>query len=113
MLLVVPVTDYELISAAAKPRSRDTGLSQPDRTCTLVGISLLKLYSNEVNGLGPGPLWRSSTVVVMHWEGTETKPSTTLKLSTPFSKPVLGLYSTCFGYTCLTNLILFLILCLS
>jgi hypothetical protein len=32
------------------------GLSQPDLTSRLVGISLLKLYSNEATGLGPRPL---------------------------------------------------------
>jgi hypothetical protein len=37
-------------------------LSQPDRTGMLVAISLLKLYSNEVISLGPGPLRRGDAL---------------------------------------------------
>jgi hypothetical protein len=54
------------------------GLSQPDCAGTLVAISLLKLYSNEVIYLGPGPLQRSGTVAATHWKGRETNPSTKL-----------------------------------
>jgi hypothetical protein len=66
MLLLVPVTDCELISSTVKPGSRDTRLSQPDRTGMLVAISLLKLYSNEVIGLGPRLLWHGGSVAVTH-----------------------------------------------
>jgi hypothetical protein len=51
MALVEPVTDCELIVAAAEPGSRDTKLSHPGCNGKLVGASLLKLYSNEVVGL--------------------------------------------------------------
>jgi hypothetical protein len=37
-------------------------MSQPDRTGMLVVISLLKLYSNEVIGLGPRPLRRGDAL---------------------------------------------------
>jgi hypothetical protein len=58
MLLVVPAADCELIVAAAELGSRDTRLSQPNRTGRLVGISLIKLYSNEVTGLSrTSPVW--------------------------------------------------------
>jgi hypothetical protein len=66
MLLAVPATDCKLISAAAQHGSHDTRLSQPDRTVMLVAISLLKLYSNEVIGLGPGPLRRGGAVAAAH-----------------------------------------------
>jgi hypothetical protein len=79
MLLVVPAMDCELISAAAKPGSSDTRLSQPDRTSTLVAISFLRLYSNEVIGLDLGPLRHGGVVAATHQEGGETKPSTTQK----------------------------------
>jgi hypothetical protein len=66
MVLAVLAVDYELISTAAEPRSHDTRLSQPGGAKTLVGISLRKLYSNEVVGLSPGPLRHSGAVSVMH-----------------------------------------------
>jgi hypothetical protein len=69
MLLVVPAADCELIVAAAELGSRDTRLSQPDRTGRLVGISLIKLYSNEVTGLSPGPLRRGGAIAATHWQG--------------------------------------------
>jgi hypothetical protein len=46
-------------------------MSQPDHTGTLVAISLLRLYSNEVIGLGPGPLRRGGAIVATHWKGRE------------------------------------------
>jgi hypothetical protein len=43
-----------------------SSLSRPDLTGRLVGISLLKLYSNEVTGLGPEPLRRGGAIASTH-----------------------------------------------
>jgi hypothetical protein len=48
MMLVVPAASCELITVIEEPRSRDTRLSQPGGASMLVGISLRKLFSNEV-----------------------------------------------------------------
>jgi hypothetical protein len=50
MLMVVPAADCELIVEAAEPGSLDTKLSQPTLIGQLVGMSLLRLYSNDVTG---------------------------------------------------------------
>jgi hypothetical protein len=44
----------------------------------MVGISLLKLYSKEVAGLGPGHLQRVNGVTVTHQGDRNGNPSTTL-----------------------------------
>jgi hypothetical protein len=66
MALAEPATDCELIVAAVEPGSLDTRLSPPDCTGKLVGTSLLRLYSNEVVSLGPGPLQCSGAIVATH-----------------------------------------------
>jgi hypothetical protein len=73
MVLAEPAADYALIMAAAEPGSRDTKLSQPGDTGMLVRISLLKLYTKDVVGLGPRPLRRGGTVAATHWRGKETR----------------------------------------
>jgi hypothetical protein len=77
MVLAVPAADCELITSAAKTRSLDTRLSQPRGV--LVGISLLKLYLNEVAGLSPRPLRRGGAVAT-HWKGRERLPGYNLKI---------------------------------
>jgi hypothetical protein len=76
--------DCELIVVATEPSSLDTRLSQPDLTGRLVGMSLLKLYSNEVIGLSPGPLRRGGTIAMTHWRGRGWKPEYKTRIqSTP------------------------------
>jgi hypothetical protein len=49
-------------------------MSQPNLTGRLIGMSLLRLYSNDITGLGPGPLSLGGAVAAMHWRGKEWKP---------------------------------------